>query len=84
MLCWSLFLLKWADGRGKRAALSTLELFSPLERLSDTHISSISHQSVPETPICVPNVESLDLKFRLILSHIIFLVKGYQLIICRK
>lgn len=68
MLCWSLFLLKWGEGRGKRPVVWTLELFSPLERLSDTRISSINHQSVPEMPIYIPNVESLDLKFRLILS----------------
>lgn len=36
--------------------------------LSDICISSIKHQPAPETPMCIPNTESLDLKFRLILS----------------
>lgn len=36
--------------------------------LSDIGISSTNHQPVPETPTCIPSTESLDLKFRLILS----------------
>lgn len=35
--------------------------------LSDISISSINHQPVPETLMFIPNTESLDLKFRLIL-----------------